>query len=239
MKKYSQQIVAQKFIQYLENDFNPETFYRTQSKQFDQYGVSLEGKPYSEIYAQIILENKIIEKLNDIECVSRKDGYNPNSHSEVKVNNNTNQIEKTYAKSLLDKHFDGFGLVLGFEIPLQDVGTDVGGDIDLFSYDQENNVAYILEFKEPNADDTLLRCALEAYTYYKRVNHTGLLKSFGLPANCTILPAVLVFDTCQAAKEYNELDKRPYLKRILEMMNVKTFILNISSIPEEFRSLFQ
>ncbi|MBO4465770.1 MAG: hypothetical protein J5748_03750 [Bacteroidales bacterium] len=230
---------AQKFIEYLNNEFNPETFYRELAHRFGQYGTS-KGRPYSEIYAQIILEYNVIEKLNDIECVSRKDGYNPQSHTEVTVNKETNQIEKTFAKSLLNKTFDGFGHMMGFEIPLQDIRTDVGGDIDLFSYDPQSNNAYILEFKRPKATDTLLRCALEAYTYYKRVNHTGLLKSFNLTEeNPTIIPAVLVFNTCQAAKEYYDLDNRPFLKQVLEQMNVRTFIIDISIIPEEYRILFK
>lgn len=229
---------AQKFIEYLEKEFDPETFYREQAERFNQYGPS-KGRPYSEVYAQIMLENKVIEKLDDIKCVSRKDGYNPQTHTEVTVNKKTNQIEKTYAKGLLNRNFDGFGHVKGFEIPLQDVGTDVGGDIDLFSYDQQSNKAYILEFKRPKAKDTLLRCALEAYTYFKRVDHSELLNSFSLPDNCTIIPAVLVFNTCQAAKEYYNLEKRPFLKQVLEQMNVKTFIIDISAIPDEYRSLFK
>ncbi len=236
-RKYPEKQVTDTFLQYLNNSFNPELFYR-EKRFFNQRGYSKEGRPYTEIYSELILKNRIIERLNDIKCVYRSNSYNPLTHTAT-INIKTNQTEKTIAKSLINKQFRGFGRVIGYEIPLQNTSDDVGGDIDLLSYNEATNTAFILELKEPNSIETLLRCSIESYTYYKRVNHTKLLQDFGLPENCTLVPATLIFNGSWAAKEYKDLHNRTFLKELLFKMNSHTFIISIEDIPLTYRELFK
>lgn len=235
--KYSKQQVAAKFIKYLEEAFNPETFYR--ESFFNQKSLTFEGTPYTEVYSELILDNSVVDKLNDIECVCRRNSYNPPGHILPTVNKETNQTEKTIAKGLLNNSFDGFGRVIGFEIPLQDTSKDVGGDIDLLSYNEQTNNAFILELKEPKSPETLLRCAIEAYTYYKRVNHAKLISDFGLPGDCVLVPAPLVFTGSQAANEYLDIVNRPFLHSLLLKLNAQVFIIDVDDIPPAYRSILK
>ena len=228
-RKYSEKTVREEFIDFLEKGFNPETLYREDC--FNRKGYTFEGKPYTEIYSELLLNYDIISRLNCIQMVRREQSYKPDTHSTPTINDNTNQTEKTIAKQLLNKHFEEFGLVIGYEVPLQDKSGDVGGDIDLFSYNNETNRAFILELKESKSPETLLRCMLEAYTYSKRVDQSKLLQDYGLPSDCTITPAPLVFKMSQAGKEYSELTSRPHLKTLMEALDIQTFTLREEDIP--------
>ncbi len=233
-RKYHEKQIADEFVEYYHNAFNPETFYR-RTGIFNKSGVSFEGRPYTEIYSELILKYSILDRLADIKCICIKNSYNPPTHAIHTVNKGTNQKEKTCAKGLLKKEFEEFGRVIGFEIPLRN--DRKGGNIDLLSYNKKTNSAYVLELKKPGSKETLLRCAIEAYTYSKRVHHYKLRNDYNLPDDCSIIPAALVFEGSIAANEYFDIKHRPFLDELLKRMNVKTFVIRVNDIPAEYLEL--
>ena len=235
-RKYHEKQITDEFGEYCRLAFNPETFYR-RTGFLNKSGVSFEGRPYTEIYSEMILKYNILDRLSDIKCICIKNSYNPPSHATHTINKGTNQKEKTCAKGLLKKEFEEFGRVIGFEIPLRN--DRKGGNIDLLSYDAKTNNAYVLELKRPGAKETLLRCAIEAFTYTKRVHHIKLRKDYDLPNDCSIIPAALVFEGSTAANEYYEIKHRPFLDELLKRMNVKTFVINDNDIPAEYLELLK
>ena len=81
---------------------------------------------------------------------------------------------------------------------------------------------YLLEFKKPDSKETLLRCILEAYTYYKQVNCSKLLKDFGLPVDSKIIPAVLIYKQSFAATGLGYLS----LQKLRSTLRMSIFLIN-------------
>ena len=71
------------------------------------------------------------------------------------------------------------GRVIDYQTPLKNRRSDKAGKIDLLSYDGIS--VRILELKEPDSDETMLRCVLEGYTYMKTVDGKRLINDFELP----------------------------------------------------------
>ena len=65
------------------------------------------------------------------------------------------------------------GEIINYQIPLKENDEDCAGKIDLIS--KKGNELFILELKRPSSKETLLRCLLEGYTYYKTIK---IKKSF-------------------------------------------------------------
>lgn len=186
-------------------------------------------KSWIEYISEKISENGI-DKIN-INKITRRSPYKVDHKSS---NNDSNRHEEIFAKQLYneykDNDFFGFGKILDFQMPLKNVQSDKAGKVDLVSYCKSNT--YFIELKWKTAKDTLLRCALEAYTYVKTVNAEKFFKDFGKKQN-KIIPLVMIFQGTLACEMAENKELYPNLHKLIKELGVKIAIIeriNISNV---------
>lgn len=98
----------------------------------------------------------------------------------------TNRKEEILAKLLFyQREVAGLGHIFDCQTPLKTTQNDSYGKIDLLGYNKDDKCYSIIELKyrPSGSKETLLRCVLEAYTYYKlldlkqiksSVSHAGI-----------------------------------------------------------------
>ena len=82
----------------------------------------------------------------------------------------TNRKEEILAKLLFyQREVSGLGHIFDYQTPLKKTKNDSYGKIDLLGYNKDDKCYSIIELKyrPSGSEETLLRCVLEAYTYYK------------------------------------------------------------------------
>lgn len=97
--------------------------------------------------------------------------------------------------------------------------------IDLLTYDGAK--LRILELKEPDSKETMLRCVLEGYTYLKTVDKDKLISDFSRDTG-VIIPEGTQLEACpfvfRGGSQWKEMQQdRPYLKRLMEALNSKPY----------------
>lgn len=124
---------------------------------------------YTERIAKSILEHDLLTEWNSLMPV-RENHFVPDHSKECECIISTNRKEEILAK-LLYRQGDvvGLGKILDYQTPLKEKKSDSYGKIDLLSYNKKDNLISVVELKyRPSvSNETLLRCILEAYTYYK------------------------------------------------------------------------
>lgn len=147
-------------------------FYKTSILNYRGYVTGekkIKENLYTERIAKSILEHDLLTAWNSLVPV-RENHFVPNHSKECECIISTNRKEEILAK-LLYRQGDvgGLGKVLDYQTPLKNEQSDPYGKIDLLSYNKKDNLISIVELKyRPSvSDETLLRCILEAYTYYK------------------------------------------------------------------------
>ena len=124
---------------------------------------------YTERIAKSILEHDLLTTWNSLVPV-RENHFVPDHSKKCECIISTNRKEEILAK-LLYRQGDvgGLGKILDYQTPLKEKKSDSYGKIDLLSYNKKDNLISVVELKyRPSvSDETLLRCILEAYTYYK------------------------------------------------------------------------
>lgn len=183
------------------------------------------SKKREEIFASTILSKEYngIENLNNISKITRNNPYAMKTHNIITDNESSNRYEELIAHDMRGKEYDYIGNVLDFQIP-SDKETGIG-KIDLISIDQSNCVT-LLELKDKsNNKETLLRAALEVFTYWKRLDFKKFLNDFKLPEHTDIKKAVLLFDGTYAFEEYtkgyyHDWDKCSPVVKLMRVLNI-------------------
>lgn len=187
--------------------------YRGKTEDTDEY--------FTEVIAEFLC-NHITEFIGGIETITREETYKTKGHDGIPDNPKSNRKEELIAMAMYDKTYDFVGKVLDYQIPLKNKCSDEAGKIDLLSYD--GKVAYILELKKPDSDETMLRCVLEGFTYWKTVDKAKLLVDFGLPVNLLVKACPFVFKN---KEQHNEMkDNRPYLKKLMALLDSKPYYIS-------------
>ena len=102
---------------------------------------------------------------------------------------------------------------------LKNAKEDKAGKIDLLAYDGET--LRILELKEPDSEENMLRCVLEGYTYLKTVDSKKLLADFSLPADTVVEACPFVF---RGGFQWEEMQQeRSCLKRLMKALDSKPY----------------
>jgi len=180
--------------------------------------------------------------------ITRCESYKTKSHENpviMEKPKNTNRTEEWIAKDMYGKTYDFIGKIIDFQTPLKNTKNDKIGKIDLVSYNENENVVYILELKKPeNNEDlkkpenneieqkkpikkvTLLWCVLEAYTYWKTVDKDKLLCDFGICKNVEVRKAVLIFNNCTAYTDFVGNDCDSVRDLMINKLHVDLFVLN-------------
>ena len=154
------------------------------------------------------------------------------------INNRGNREEEWIAKEIFNEQFiNGLGEVIDYQTPLKAPGAgkaNLGlGKIDLLAFNDSELI--ILELKKPETDETLLRCVLEAYTYY--CNIKGSLDilinkdNFNLASETKLKKAVFVFDGKDSRPYQEYIDNKNENTYVLQLM--KNFNVDIYAIDEK------
>lgn len=196
------------------------------TKEFVKYSGRTKdtGEYYTEIVAQYLCEH--LELFDQIQVISRKNSYNIDHDG--RYGKQSSKAEVNIAKNIYNQSndrnvaFDKIGLVIDYQTPLKDTNKDEAGKIDLLSFD--GKTARILELKNENNNETMLRCVLEGYTYLKRIDKEKCAIDFGLPADICFKASPLVFIGGVQENEYID-ESRIYLHKLMELLDVTPFFL--------------
>ena len=192
-------------------------FYKTSILNYRGY-VTGEKKEkrnlYTEQIAKSILENDLLTAWNSLVPV-RTNHFVPDHSKKCECIISTNRKEEILAK-LLYRQGDvvELGTILDYQTPLKNEMSDSYGKIDLLSYNEKDNLISIVELKyRPSvSDETLLRCILEAYTYYKllalnQVKQKLNDENYQATLNDTQAELVILFDEGTFSEDENGYER--------------------------------
>lgn len=172
---------------------------------------------YSEVIAETLINDNFIKDWLYLIPV-RPEHFkinHPNTDENVDALIITNRKEEILAKLLFYQgNVDGLGYIFDYQTPLKATQNDSYGKIDLLGYNKDNKCYSVIELKyrPSGSEETLLRCILEAYTYYrlldiKQINsvkeHEGIqqLKKLHGYKHTNEAELVVLFDERSCAKE--------------------------------------
>jgi len=163
------------------------------------------------------------ERLYQIPKITREASYRTKSHKAPVDIAKAQRGEDRIAKQMFNqKGLPLLGVVLDYQTPLKNKRSDPAGKIDLLAYD--GFFLRILELKEPESPETMLRCVLEGYTYYRRVDVEKLLRDFGLPPDTKVRVSPLVFHNKIQHREM--MQDRPHLKALMRKLDIEPFYVH-------------
>lgn len=187
--------------------------YRGKTEDTDEY--------FTEVIAEFICNN-IADFIGGIETITREETYKTEGHDGVIKDADSGREEEIIAMKMFDKIYDFVGKMIDYQTPLKNKRSDEAGKIDLLAYD--GKTLRILELKKPDSDETMLRCVLEGYTYWKTVDKPKLLTDFDLPADTVIKACPFVF---KDQKQHNEMkEERPHLKKLMALLDSKPYYIS-------------
>ena len=172
---------------------------------------------YTEIVAKFVCCN--MKSFESIETVTRKNSYKIETHLGKTPISNSNRTEERLAIQL----FNEIDEIIDYQIPLKCTNEDKGlGKVDLL-YSQDGEL-YLLELKKEDSHETLIRCIMEGFTYWKMINHEKLIKDFKLDINTMVKQAPLIF---KRSKQYIELQQNEkWLSCLIERLGQDIFIIS-------------
>ena len=167
-------------------------FYKAPIVNYKGY---VNGKPqedksrYSEVISSTLLSKSLLKTWKELEPV-RANHFDTKHTSSESVDmeqlQGTNRKEEILAKLLFyQREVAGLGHIFDYQTPLKTTQNNSYGKIDLLGYNKDDKCYSIIELKyrPSGSKETLLRCVLEAYTYYKlldlkqiksSVSHAGI-----------------------------------------------------------------
>ena len=176
-----------------------ENFYKAPIVNYKGYlkGATQEDKNrYSEVISSILLSKDLLKSWKELAPV-RSNHFDTKHASSESVDmeqlQGTNRKEEILAKLLFyQREVSGLGHIFDYQTPLKKTKNDSYGKIDLLGYNKDDKCYSIIELKyrPSGSEETLLRCVLEAYTYYKLldlkqiksdVGHAGIKELKELP----------------------------------------------------------
>lgn len=191
-----------------------DTFY--QQRFLNWTGFTSDDKVrYTEVTAAYLLEHpKLLERIC---CVGRGSYLVSHTPSLDAGGYRGPRKEEHLAQVLKGKTLDGLGEIKEYQVPLKRSAKDEGvGKIDLVSVD--GSKLYVIELKVDTSEETLLRCAMEVFTYCRQANREQLMKDYHATE---IVPAVLVGKG--GAQEAELREKPANLIKFLKQLGVEVF----------------
>lgn len=192
-----------------------------------------------DLYTEVIAEwlNNKIDRFDTIPIVTREQSYLVKSHNgetSQKGNDVVKREEEHIAKWMYKNSYANIGKVIDYQVPLKDYTTENNeikvGKIDLLAVNEDKNTIYIIELKRPKTNETLLRCILEGYTYYKRLNKKKLLEDMKRQKklnkdieNYKIILSPLFFkyedeNKNEKSQPYKEVEEREFRPKLFEFI---------------------
>lgn len=192
-------------------------FYKTSILNYRGYVTGekkIKENLYTERIARSILDNDLLTAWNSLVPV-RTNHFVPDHSKKCECIISTNRKEEILAK-LLYRQGDvvELGTILDYQTPLKNEMSDSYGKIDLLSYNEKDNLISIVELKyRPSvSDETLLRCILEAYTYYKLLTLNQVKQklndeNYQATLNGTQAELVILFDKGTFSEDENGYER--------------------------------
>ena len=173
---------------------------------------------YSEIISSALLSKNLLQSWKELAPVRPNHfdtAHTPSEKVEMETLQGTNRKEEILAKLLFyQREVAGLGYIFDYQTPLKETRNDSYGKIDLLGYNTDDKCYSVIELKyrPSGSEETLLRCVLEAYTYYrlldiKQINsakeHEGIqqLKKLHGYKHTHETELVVLFDERSCAKE--------------------------------------
>lgn len=173
---------------------------------------------YSEVIANTLLSKNLLKTWTDLKPVRSNHfdtNHSPSEIVDMKKLQDTNRKEEILAKLLFyQRKVDGLGYIFDYQTPLKETQNDSYGKIDLLGYNKDDKCYSVIELKyrPSGSEETLLRCILEAYTYYKLLDlkqikvdvaHEGInnLKKLSEYKHTNEAELVVLFDEKSCIKE--------------------------------------
>lgn len=128
---------------------------------------------YSEVIADTLVSKgyiKIWLELQPLRPNHFDTGHNHSESVDINKLQISNRKEEILAKLLFyQREVKDLGYIFDYQTPLKKVRSNSYGKIDLLGYNSKDKCYSIIELKyrPSGSEETLLRCVLEAYTYYK------------------------------------------------------------------------
>ena len=173
---------------------------------------------YSEVIASTLLSKNLLSVWTDLKPVRSNHfdtNHFPSEIVDMKKLQGTNRKEEILAKLLFyQRKVDGLGYIFDYQTPLKKTQNDSYGKIDLLGYNTDDACYSVIELKyrPSGSEETLLRCILESYTYYKLLDlkqikadvaHEGInnLKKLSEYKHINEAELVVLFDEKSCIKE--------------------------------------
>lgn len=186
---------------------------------------------YSEVIVSTLLSKNLLSAWTDLKPVRSNHfdtKHSPSETVDMKKLQGTNRKEEILAKLLFyQRKVDGLGYIFDYQTPLKETKNDSYGKIDLLGYNTDDECYSVIELKyrPSGSEETLLRCILEAYTYYKLLDlkqitadvaHEGInnLKKLSEYKHTNEAELVVLFDEKSCIKEDGG-DKTNLMLRII------------------------
>lgn len=186
--------------------------YRGQTRDTKEY--------YTEIVAGWCADH--LSFFEQIPKITRRASYRTPTHDGNPGSDPSNRTEERIAMSMFRQgELPVLGKILDYQTPLKNRRSDRAGKIDLLVYD--GTVLRILELKEPESTESMLRCILEAHTYLQVVDKEKLLRDFSLPPHTSVEAGPFVFRNGQQHKEMRE--ERPQLRRLAALLHSRPYYI--------------
>lgn len=186
--------------------------YRGRTSDTDEY--------YTEVIAEWCCGH--LDYFEQIPQITRETSYQVAGHDGLSDNAMSNRTEEMIAMAMYRQgELPLVGKVIDYQTPLKNKRSDRAGKIDLLAY--TDSTLRILELKEPESTETMLRCVLEGYTYLRTVNPEKLVSDFCLPSGTQVLACPFIF--AGKAQHHEMLENRPQLKRLMRSLNSKPYYI--------------
>ncbi|MDR0978562.1 MAG: hypothetical protein LBL91_01235, partial [Lachnospiraceae bacterium] len=171
---------------------------------------------YTEIIAKEILENSNEYKFETIKTINREKSYKIDTHDGI-YNPKSPRREEIIAMKMYKNDYLDIGKILDYQIPLKDKQTTKAGKIDLISLKQDK--LYLIELKNDESKETLLRCILEIITYMNQIDKNKLKSDFKLDG-VNVKPAILIFKNTRPCYDMND----EYVKKLIDKFQIDVFV---------------
>jgi len=222
MSTYSQSKTREMIKTALEN---PATFYK---QPFLNYrGKTPCGRAYSAIIADEFLKQNGGRKIEkSVEGLEARTEYKIETHKgkfpTAKEEINT---EKRLAIALFNLKHIGSWEILDYQTPLKtQQDDDPRGEIDLVAKDKKNDL-HLIELKPPESKETIIRAALEIFTYLKTVQNVPAFKTDFDADNANLIADILLPESITST-----LEKLPEVKQLLRKLDVEVYSYDLTTL---------
>ena len=159
-------------------------FYKTPIVNYKGY-INGSKNLYSEIIVKTLVSEDFVKewgKLKPIRPNHFDTGHNHSESVDINKLQISNRKEEILAKLLFyQREVKDLGYIFDYQTPLKETRNDSYGKIDLLGYNNADECYSVIELKyrPSGSDETLLRCILEAYTYYKLLDLNQIKSDVG------------------------------------------------------------